>query len=74
MVRHGDDHTTFNLPYSPATAIEKEFLRTGVLPKVSQGRWVDVYHPGMKRRPIPSAYEVPTGFEAGDCVEGCNLN
>jgi hypothetical protein len=76
VVRHGDDHTTFNLPGSSATAIEKAFLRTGVLPKVSKGELVDVYHAGMERRPGPGPYTVKTGLVAGDCpvASECNLN
>ncbi|KAF2494345.1 alpha/beta-hydrolase [Lophium mytilinum] len=76
LVRHGDDHTTFNLPASLATRIEKEFLRTGVLPRVQNGTEVTVYHPGMCRAPIPDPYDVPIGFVAGDCAteEGCNDN
>lgn len=76
VVRHGDDHTTFNLPLSPVTAIEKAFLRTGVLPAMSRGKELDVYHAGMKRRAIPDPYAVATGLGAGDCLvaEECNLN
>lgn len=76
VVRHGDDHTTFNLPASPVTAVEKAFLRTGVLPKVHEGKEYDVYHFGMKRKPIPDPYSVRTGVDAGDCpvAAECNQN
>src|ERR1700761_994536 len=93
VVRHGDDHTTFNranassslcfavnlsktVPKSPATWIEKEFLRTGILPPVYNGTEVTVYHAGMCRAPIPNPYDVPTGIVAGDCPieDECNLN
>ncbi|KAF2812960.1 alpha/beta-hydrolase [Mytilinidion resinicola] len=76
LVRHGDNHTTFNLPASIATRMEKEFLRTGVLPRVQNGTEVTVYHAGMCRVPIPDPYDVPTGFVAGDCAieDECNLN
>ena len=76
LVRHGDDHTTFNLPASAVTGIEKQFLTTGALPKVTQGKYMDVYYAGMKRRAVPSPYDVPTGFAVGDCVvaDECNQN
>lgn len=76
VVRHGDDHTTFNLPGSAATGIETAFLRTGLLPHVARGAEVDVYHAGMERRAVPDPYTVRTGLVAGDCpvAEECNLN
>jgi len=44
----------------------KDFLSTGVLPSAMNGSQVSVYHPGMRRGPIPDPYDVPTGFIAGD--------
>jgi hypothetical protein len=76
VVRHGDDHTTFNLPKTPVTEVEKEFLRTGVLPVAQEGVDHDVYHAGSARRKIPGPYTVRTGTAAGDCPDSsaCNLN
>ena len=95
IVRHGDDHTSFNckypcfliyavawldiltiaVPTTPSTAITKEFLRTGVLPKARNETLVTVYEPGMKFGLIADPYDVPTGYQAGDCPEDseCNL-
>ncbi|EXJ71403.1 uncharacterized protein A1O5_05210 [Cladophialophora psammophila CBS 110553] len=66
VVRHGDDHVSFNLPDQYSTEIENAFLRTGVLPRQSNDSSVTVYAPPMKRGPIADPYNVPTGFLAGD--------
>ncbi|KAL6241664.1 hypothetical protein RBB50_011446 [Rhinocladiella similis] len=66
VVRHGDDHVSFNLPYQYSTEIEKSFLRTGTLPRQSIDSSLTVYAPSMKRGPIADPYSVPTGFWAGD--------
>ncbi|KIW91189.1 uncharacterized protein Z519_08084 [Cladophialophora bantiana CBS 173.52] len=66
VVRHGDDHVSFNLPYQYSAEIENGFLRTGVLPRKSNDSSVTVYAPPMKRGPIADPYSVPTGFWAGD--------
>ncbi|OAL39580.1 hypothetical protein AYO20_00977 [Fonsecaea nubica] len=66
VVRHGDDHVSFNLPAESSTAIAKRFLRTGVLPGHSNNTFVTVYASPVKRGPIADPYSVPTGFQAGD--------
>ncbi|MCJ1379735.1 hypothetical protein MMC17_002838 [Xylographa soralifera] len=66
VVRHGDDHTTFSLSDQPSTAMMKEFLSTGTLPKAMSNSLVTVYTPGMERAPFPDPYSIPTGEMAGD--------
>ncbi|KAK3056985.1 hypothetical protein LTR09_002023 [Extremus antarcticus] len=66
VVRHGDDHVSFQLPKQQSTEITKEFLRTGNLPAAINDTFVTVYEPGSKREPVADPYDVPTGFAAGD--------
>ncbi|KAH0846036.1 alpha/beta-hydrolase [Fonsecaea pedrosoi] len=66
VVRHGDDHVSFNLPAQSSTAIAKRFLRTGILPGHSNNTFVTVYASPVKRGPIADPYSVPTGFQDGD--------
>ena len=66
VVRHEDAHTTFSLSDQPSTAMMKEFLSNGKLPKAISNSSVTVYTPGMKRTPILDPYSVPTGEVAGD--------
>ncbi|KAK4554371.1 hypothetical protein LTR86_008579 [Recurvomyces mirabilis] len=66
VVRHGDDHVSFNEPLVASTNITKQFLRTGVLPCPEDSTYVTVYGPGGKRRPVSNPYDVPTGVLAGD--------
>ncbi|KAK4969361.1 hypothetical protein LTR42_008628 [Elasticomyces elasticus] len=66
VVRHGEDHVSFNNPTQASTRITKEFLRSGVLPLKEDSTFVTVYEPGQCRRPIADPYCVPTGFQAGD--------
>jgi hypothetical protein len=53
-----------------STKITKEFLKTGVLPRVQSSAEVSVYLPGMTRAPISNPYKVPTGAGAGDVDSG----
>ncbi len=66
---------TNTVPNTPSTAITKQFLSTGVLPKARNQTLVTVYEPGMKFGGIANPYNVPTGYQAGDCPEDseCNL-
>ncbi|MCJ1309048.1 hypothetical protein MMC25_002703 [Agyrium rufum] len=75
VVRHGDDHVSWNLPSAASTEITKEFLRTGIMPKARSDKLVTIYEPGTQRGPIPDPYSVITGYIAGDCVDPdtCNL-
>ena len=57
---------SWTVPNQTSTAIEKEYLLTGVLPAFRNDSSVTVYIPGMTRDPIPDPYDVPTGFVAGD--------
>ncbi|KAI1617240.1 hypothetical protein EDD36DRAFT_484980 [Exophiala viscosa] len=66
LVRHGDDHVSFNEPDLPTAAIMRNFLSTGSLPAAMNGTQISIYHPGMHRGPIPDPYDVPTGLVAGD--------
>ncbi|TKA75526.1 hypothetical protein B0A55_03525 [Friedmanniomyces simplex] len=66
VVRHGEDHVSFNEPTQASTRITKDFLRTGVLPLPEDNTFVRVYEPGQPRGPIADPYCVPTGFQAGD--------
>ncbi|KAK4912002.1 hypothetical protein LTR49_019472 [Elasticomyces elasticus] len=66
VVRHGEDHVSFNNPTQASTRITKEFLRSGVLPLKEDSTFVTVYEPGQCRRPVADPYCVPTGFQAGD--------
>lgn len=66
VVRHGDDHTSFSLVEQPATAIMRDYLRTGILPKASIGSLVSVYSPGMQPPNALDLYKVATGALAGD--------
>ncbi len=70
VVRHGDDHTSFSLVDQPATAIMKDFLRTGILPNASIGPLVSVYSPDMPQPAILDPYNVTTGALAGDQDSG----
>ncbi|KAK0247435.1 hypothetical protein LTS09_017415 [Friedmanniomyces endolithicus] len=66
VVRHGEDHVSFNLPTQASTNITKQFLLTGALPLEEDSTFVTVYGPGQRRRPVADPYCVPTGFQAGD--------
>ncbi|KAK3070243.1 hypothetical protein LTR53_010784 [Teratosphaeriaceae sp. CCFEE 6253] len=66
VVRHGDDHVSFNEPKVASTEITKQFLRTGVLPLDQDSTYVTVYQPGEHRRPVADPYCAPTGFWVGD--------
>ncbi|KAJ6540359.1 hypothetical protein B0H19DRAFT_959657 [Mycena capillaripes] len=68
VIRHGDDHTTFAIPPPGAAAgdVERNFLRTGVMPKPSSNAEVTIIGPGGTRGPVSGAYDVPTGAVAGD--------
>jgi len=70
VVRHGDDHTSFSLIRQPATAITRDYLKTGILPKVSIGPLVSVYSPGMQPSNALDPYKVATGALAGDQDSG----
>ncbi|KAJ7605186.1 hypothetical protein FB45DRAFT_1149088 [Roridomyces roridus] len=68
VVRHGDDHGTYNVP-GPARDAFINFLATGTLPAPVNETFVTVYEPGSVRAPVPDPYSVPVGVEAGDMDE-----
>ena len=47
-----------------------QFLNSGTLPAAVESQLVSVYTPGMTRKPIADAYQVPTGAIAGDVDSG----
>ncbi|KAJ7599803.1 hypothetical protein C8J56DRAFT_908924 [Mycena floridula] len=65
VVRHGDDHGSFDIP-GPARSAFIEFLATGNLPSATNETFVTIYEPGSQRDPIPDPYSVPVGPDAGD--------
>ncbi|KAF7304930.1 hypothetical protein MKEN_01207300 [Mycena kentingensis (nom. inval.)] len=69
LIRHGDDHGSLQLvdgDAGTASALAREFIRTGVLPKAQNNTRVTVVSPGGKRGPVPDPYSVPLGAVAGD--------
>ncbi|KAF7976223.1 hypothetical protein HWV62_7242 [Athelia sp. TMB] len=68
IVRHGDDHVTFQVP-GPARSAEIEFLKTGILPKAANEEFMTIYPPGHARGPVANPYTVLTGIEAGDFLQ-----
>jgi len=78
VVRHGDDHVSFNLPEVDSTGLTKTFLNTGILPCARDEVLLSVYPPGSAGPGGPrDPYSVPTGLLAGDCPDdaaGCNLS
>jgi hypothetical protein len=54
------------VPYQSTFTIEKDFLRTGMLPGRFNDSSVTVYPPGAPRGAIPDPYSVATGYSAGD--------
>ncbi|KAF7350554.1 hypothetical protein MSAN_01615000 [Mycena sanguinolenta] len=53
-------------PAAAAGDLARDFLRTGIMPGPSSNVAVTVIGPGGIPRPIPGAYDVPTGAAAGD--------
>ncbi|KAJ7221372.1 Alpha/Beta hydrolase protein [Mycena pura] len=71
VIRHGDDHTSIDLPNVASHALEIDFLRTGVFPAAQDGAQVTVVPPGGTRARAPlDPYAVPLGTVAGDAC-GC---
>ncbi|KAJ7221374.1 hypothetical protein GGX14DRAFT_694688 [Mycena pura] len=67
VIRHGDDHTSIDLPNVASHALEIDFLRTGVFPAAQDGAQVTVVPPGGTRARAPlDPYAVPLGIVAGD--------
>ncbi|KIM77254.1 hypothetical protein PILCRDRAFT_12233 [Piloderma croceum F 1598] len=58
VVRHGDDHGTYNVP-GPARSAFIDFLVTGELPRAVNQTFATIYEPRSKRDPVPDPYAVP---------------
>ncbi|KAF7314953.1 hypothetical protein MIND_00009300 [Mycena indigotica] len=67
LIRHGDDHVSFDLPNLPSHKLQIDFLRTGAFPPAQDNANVTVIPPGGKRSSVaPDPYAVPLGLVAGD--------
>ncbi|KAJ7063524.1 hypothetical protein C8F01DRAFT_1133353 [Mycena amicta] len=69
VIRHGDNHASIQLvdgDAGTASALARNFVKTGVMPKAQNDSRVTVIPPGGKRGPVPNPYDAPTGAAAGD--------
>ncbi|RDW61639.1 hypothetical protein BP5796_11531 [Coleophoma crateriformis] len=74
IVRHGDDHVSFQLQHQCSTTLTKEYLRTGALPSPGKLPLISVYAPRTERDAIYNPYSVPTEpsvNETSTCFDSC---